>query len=88
VHLPRLLSCTHFLSRNAKRSEQQMETDELRKTCHYFLPHHVVSELFGSCRRYPPQCTSEFGAAFPSVSTQDWCGEHRRKRESETEVRP
>ena len=28
------------------------------------------------CRRFPPQHTGGVGSRFPTVSLNDWCGEH------------
>jgi hypothetical protein len=37
----------------------------------------------GHCRRYPPTVTHEYGAEFPAVARDEWCGEFQDGKKEE-----
>ena len=51
------------------------------KTCKYFvlLKKQAAERNYdiGSCHRHPPKA-SYFGAGWPQVTPEDWCGEYKK----------
>lgn len=42
--------------------------------CRYYQPHVTPGSSIGHCRRHSPQ-TIALGAAWPTVSELEWCGD-------------